>query len=59
MIPVIQKEVDEFAEVVWNTHRISAQKDQILSAGIPTHIYHFSENYRLKKCGEYNMGTLR
>ena len=54
MIPVIQKEVDEFVAVVWNSHRIRAQKDQILPAGIPTHIYNFPENYGLKKCSEYN-----
>ena len=44
MIPVIQKEVDEFVEVVWNSHRIRAQKDQILPASIPTDIYDFPEN---------------
>ena len=54
MIPVIQKEVDEFVEVVWSSHRIRARKDQILPASIPAHIYDFPENYLLKKCGEYN-----
>ena len=43
MIPVIQKEVDEFVEVVSNTHRIRTQKDQILPTGIPA-IYNFPEN---------------
>lgn len=29
MIPVIKKKVYEFAEVVWDTQRIRAQKDKI------------------------------
>ena len=51
LIPLIQKEVDIFKDVVWNTHRIRAQKDSLLPSGIPNHIFNFPEEYGLTDCG--------
>ena len=51
MIPILQNEVEEFKDVVWNSHRIRAQKDRYLPAGIPNHIYDFPERYGLEHCG--------
>eukprot|EP00794_Sanderia_malayensis_P021011 gene21011-23063_t len=49
-IPVIQKELDHFKNVIWNTHQIRAQKDVVLPNGIPDHIYSFPEEYDLTDC---------
>ena len=51
MVPIMQKENDTFVNVVWNTHRIRAQKDTFLPSGIPNHIFSFPEQYGLEKCG--------
>ena len=37
-IPVIQREVDIFKDHVWNSHRISVQKDTQLPNGASNHI---------------------
>ena len=50
MIPILQKEIDEFVEV-WNTHKIRRQKDVVLPCGRPNHIYDFPEEYNLEQCG--------
>ena len=47
MIPVVEKEVNDFKDVVWNTHRIRAQKDTYLPNGVPNHMYSFPEKYGL------------
>ena len=52
MIPLIQREVDEFKETVWNTHRIRKQKDTHMPDGKPNHIYYFPEQYDLEECGK-------
>ena len=51
MIPVVEKEVIDFKDIVWNTHRIRAQKDTFLPNGIPNHVYSFPEKYGLEECG--------
>ncbi|XP_028412603.1 uncharacterized protein LOC114535505 [Dendronephthya gigantea] len=51
MIPIIQKEIDTFVDVVWNSHRIRDQKNTYLPDGVPNHIYSFAEKYGLKECG--------
>jgi hypothetical protein len=51
MIPVVEKEVNDFKDVVWNTHRIRAQKDTYLPNGVPNHMYSFPEKYGLQECG--------
>ena len=51
MVPIMQKEIDTFVNVVWNSHRIRVQKDTFLPAGIPNHIYSFPEQYGLEECG--------
>ena len=51
LIPVVQKEVDLFRTVVWNSHKIRTQKDTALPDGIPDHIYNFPETYGLEECG--------
>ncbi|CAH3107426.1 unnamed protein product [Porites lobata] len=43
LIPVVQKELDLFRTVVWNSHKIRTQKDTALPDGIPDHIYNFPE----------------
>ena len=52
MIPVIQREINIFKDKIWNVHRIRQQKDTILPAGVPNHIYDFPENYGLKNHGK-------
>ena len=48
MVPMMQKEIDTFVNVVWNSHRFWAQKDTFLPAGVPNHIYSFPG---LEECG--------
>ena len=57
MIPLIQKDLDVFRELVCNTHRIRAQKDTILTDGIPNHMYSFPEQYGLEECGLFGTPT--
>lgn len=51
MVPVVERELDTFKEMVWNSHRIRAQKDTVLPDGVPNHIYNFPEKYGLEECG--------
>ena len=51
MIPMMQREFDTFKDNVWNCHRIRPQKDAVLPAGIPDHIYCIPEEYGLEQCG--------
>ena len=51
MVPVVQRELDTFKEIVWNSHRITAQKDTVLPDGVPNHIYNFPQKYGLEECG--------
>ena len=51
LIPVVQKELDLFRTVVWNSHKIRTQKDTALPDGISDHIYNFPETYDLEECG--------
>lgn len=44
-IPVIQKEMDIFREMIWNSHRVRAQKETQMPKGIPNHLYSFPETY--------------
>ena len=53
VVPLIQKELDVFREIVWNTHRIRVQKETHLPSGIPNHIYSFPEEYDLEECGMF------
>lgn len=43
-IPVVQKESDIFVRG-WNSHRVRQQKDVMLPAGIPDHLFSFPEKY--------------
>ena len=52
MIPLIQREIDVFKDVIWNSHRIRAQKNTYLPDGVPEHIFDFPEAYGLKNCGK-------
>ena len=47
----MQTELDTFKDTIWNAHKIRQQKDTVLPAGIPDHIYSFPEEYGLKECG--------
>ena len=51
MISMIQRELDEFKDIVWNPHRIRKQKETYMPDGIPNHIYAFPEEYGMKDCG--------
>jgi hypothetical protein len=50
-IPVVQRELDVFQECVWNNHRTRTQKGKELPAGVPEHIFHFTEKYGGEQCG--------
>ena len=50
MIPVVQKRLDVFRTVVWNSQRIRAQKDTALPDGVPDHIHSFLDMYGLEDC---------
>ena len=52
LIPVIQKQLDSFAQTIWNSHRIRAQKETFLPDGVPDHIYNFPERYGLEDCSK-------
>ena len=49
-VPILQKELDDFKETVWNSHRIRKQKDTCLPDGVPNNIYQLPEEYGLKDC---------
>ena len=51
MIPMMQRELDEFHQTVWNSHRIRAQKDTLMADGIPNHIFEFPEKYGMEHKG--------
>lgn len=53
MIPIVQREVNTFVDVVWNCHRIREQRDSFLPDGVPNHIYSFPDKYGLEDCGRY------
>ena len=50
MIPIIQRELDEFRNPVWSPHRIRKQ-DTNLPDGVPKHMHEFPEEYGLQECG--------
>lgn len=50
-IPVIQSEMDIFREMIWNSHRVRAQKEAQMPKGIPNHLYSFLETYGAQECG--------
>ena len=52
-LPVVQKELDVFREVVWNSSRGRKQKDKLLPTGIPNHIYRNPEEYGAEDCGTH------
>ena len=52
MIPLIQRELDEFKDTVWNSHRIRFQKDTFMPDGVPNHVYDFPCRYGLEECCE-------
>ena len=52
MIPVIQRELDEFRNTVWNPHRIRKQ-DTNLPDGVPNHMHAFPQEYGLQECGKH------
>ena len=53
MIPIVQKEIDTFVDVVWNSHRICDKKNNkyLSSRWVPNHIYSFADKYGLEECG--------
>ena len=48
---MVQRELDEFREVVWNQSRGRKQRDKELPTGIPSHIYNNQEFYGGEECG--------
>ena len=53
LIPMLQKQLDIFRTVVWNSHRIRFQRDTVLPDGIPDHMFNFPEKYGLEECSMY------
>ena len=51
IIPIVQRELDEFSTIVWNKSRGRKQKNELLPTGIPDYIYHHPETYNGQKCG--------
>lgn len=51
MVPLIQKQLDEFKDMVWNSHRIRYQRDTFMPDEILNHMYEFPSKYGLKNCG--------
>ena len=51
MIPIMQRELDTFKDIIWNSHRICVQKETFLPNGVPNHIHSFPEEYGLEECG--------
>ncbi|XP_028394479.1 uncharacterized protein LOC114518673 [Dendronephthya gigantea] len=51
MVPLMQRELDEFCETIWNTQRIRAQRETLMADGIPNHIFEFPERYGMEKKG--------
>lgn len=51
VVPLMQRELHEFKDITWNSHRIRAQRNTLLPDGIPNHIYQFPEQYQLEDCG--------
>ena len=54
MVPLIQRHLDEFKDLIWNTHRIRHQKDTYMADGVPNHMYDFPAKYRMEQCGMYS-----
>lgn len=54
MIPLLQKELDDFKDIVWNNHRIRSQ-DTYRPDGIPNHMYPFPVKYNLQNCGKMSI----
>lgn len=52
MVPLIQSQLDEFQNIVWNPHRIRYQKDTVMADGIPNHMYDFPLKYGMEECGK-------
>lgn len=55
MIPMLQRELDEFKDNVWNSHRIHLQKEALIADGIPNHIVEFREKYGMEREGNTNL----
>ena len=51
MIPIMQRELDDFTQTIWNTHCIRAQKDTLMADGIPNHIHSLPERYGMESKG--------
>lgn len=51
MVPIMQKEIDTFVMLCGTAIAFRAQKDTFLPAGVPNHIYSFTEQYGLEEYG--------
>ena len=51
-IPVVQRELDEFRNIVWNHNRGRKQVNKLLPTGVPSHISNNPEYYGGKECGK-------
>ena len=51
MIPLMQQQLDEFRDTIWNSHRIRAQNHTLMADGVPNHIFAFPERYNMKSLG--------
>ena len=55
MIPLVQRNLDEFKDLIWNSHRIRFQRKTLMPDGVPNHMYDFPENYGMEKCGNQQL----
>ena len=53
LIPLLQKELNNFKDTIWNTHRIRQQRDTELPNGVPNHIYAFPEECGFADCDKF------
>jgi hypothetical protein len=52
MIPVIQRELEEFPSTVWNPHRKRKQDTNLLD-GVRNHMHTFPQEYGLQECSKH------
>ena len=58
MVPLIQRQLDEFIDAIWNPHRIRHQKNTIMADRIPNHIFNFPEKYGMKESGKKTYSSI-
>ena len=50
-VPIVQRELDDFREIVWNNSRGRKQPLKALPTGVPAHMHAFPETYGYQNYG--------